>query len=488
MAQATIRNRIKALRIVKASELKPHPKRWRTHTTEQRSALRGLLEEIGFADAVIVRELRGGTLQIINGHLVTEEAGDAKVPALVLDVTAAEAEKLLASLDPLAAMAGVDRDALTALLKEVAFQSDDVNKMLAELATQHNVAISPAEDPTVEDPTPLFDNPELLQKKWKTATGQVWEIPSKTGDGAHRIICGDSQQPATFAKLLGKRRADLCVTSPPYNVGIDYPGYNDTRSKADFLAFLLAVGKCVHDCLAPGRFIAWNIGVSPSTYPAWHVVKLEEAGFEFVREIVWLKVGTIQFAFYHSMRAKQARHYKPNYVHELIYLLSKPGGDGGTVPCPVCKTKGQVCRADLPMQDAHETLALMSKGKPELGGENNPSMKWANDVWRINQSGSGKDLPTVGVRSMPRNKQRQERTRPVRAHPAVFPITVAGAAIDLLTSAGELVLDPFCGTASTVVAAEKAGRLAAGVEQAPLYLAIALERLTNQGLKPQLVK
>ena len=114
-----IRNRVKELRRVPARELLPNPKNWRAHPPAQQNALRGLLAELGYCDAAIARELPDGQLQLIDGHLRCETTPDMEVPVLVLDVTEAEADKLLLTLDPLASLAEADRASLTALLATV---------------------------------------------------------------------------------------------------------------------------------------------------------------------------------------------------------------------------------------------------------------------------------------------------------------------------------------------------------------------------------
>jgi hypothetical protein len=96
-----IRNRIKELRQVKAAELAPNPKNWRTHPQAQQDALRGILSEVGYADALLARELEDGSLLLVDGHLRAETTPDETVPVLVLDLNEAEADKLLLSLDPL---------------------------------------------------------------------------------------------------------------------------------------------------------------------------------------------------------------------------------------------------------------------------------------------------------------------------------------------------------------------------------------------------
>ena len=125
-----IRNRVKELRHVPASDLRPNPKNWRTHPTAQRDALRGILAEVGMADAVLARELPDGSLMLIDGHLRAETLGDGNVPVLVLDVNEAEADKLLATLDPVAAMAGKDAEQLAALLGQLKEQDDNLASLV----------------------------------------------------------------------------------------------------------------------------------------------------------------------------------------------------------------------------------------------------------------------------------------------------------------------------------------------------------------------
>ena len=121
-----IRDRVRELRRVRGADLVPHPRNWRTHPEAQRQALRGVLAEIGYADALLVRELADGRLQLIDGHLRAEATPDALVPVLVLDVTETEAEQLLVTLDPLAGLAGTDTAMLEELLATVQFQHEEI--------------------------------------------------------------------------------------------------------------------------------------------------------------------------------------------------------------------------------------------------------------------------------------------------------------------------------------------------------------------------
>jgi hypothetical protein len=99
--------------------------------------MRGVLAEIGYADALLARALPDGTLQLVDGHLRAEVSPEALVPVLVLDVDEQEALKLLATLDPLAAMAGADGDLLTRLVAEVETSNQAVRAMLDDVAAEH---------------------------------------------------------------------------------------------------------------------------------------------------------------------------------------------------------------------------------------------------------------------------------------------------------------------------------------------------------------
>src|SRR4051812_29703972 len=128
-----IRDRIKELRRVKADVLRPNPRNWRTHPPEQQDALRGILAEVGYANALLARELDDGTLMLIDGHLRAETTPDSIVPVLVLDVDETEADKILLTHDPLAGMATVSEENLQDLLAEVQTESAAVRSMLESL-------------------------------------------------------------------------------------------------------------------------------------------------------------------------------------------------------------------------------------------------------------------------------------------------------------------------------------------------------------------
>ena len=158
-----IRDRVKELRRVPASQLQPNPKNWRTHPESQQNALRGILAEVGIAGAVLAYETPEGGLMLVDGHLRAETLHNTEVPVLVLDITPEEADKLLVSLDPLAAMAEADADKLRELLESVETGSQELADMLTALAEDAGV-FNAAEDRDIVGVEAQTGDAERLQR------------------------------------------------------------------------------------------------------------------------------------------------------------------------------------------------------------------------------------------------------------------------------------------------------------------------------------
>lgn len=202
----TIRDRIVELRRVPADQLIANPKNWRQHPDRQRRALRGLLEDIGFADVLLARETPDG-LMLIDGHLRAEELRSQDVPVVVLDLSEEEADKLLLTLDPLAGMAGADAEALTALLEGVTTNSDAVQSMFDDLARVAGDLMAVEGKVNPDDAPALSDHVEAQR-------GDVYRL------GDHRLMCGDATVQGDVLRLLGDEMPGMMVTDPPY--GVDY--------------------------------------------------------------------------------------------------------------------------------------------------------------------------------------------------------------------------------------------------------------------------
>jgi len=174
-----IRDRIKEFRRVPASELFPNPKNWRTHPQQQQDALRGVLAEVGIADAVLARETEDG-LMLIDGHLRAEVDPTTEWPVLVLDVTEEEADKILLTHDPLAAMAETNEEALAELLHTFETESPQLEAMFDEMLD--NLAKEPLESAT---PPPEATWDSILQVAVECESeeqqGEVFEMLTAQG-------------------------------------------------------------------------------------------------------------------------------------------------------------------------------------------------------------------------------------------------------------------------------------------------------------------
>ncbi len=211
-----IRNRIVGHGEEDPASFVANPRNWRIHPREQADALGAVLEEIGWVQSVIVNK-RSGFL--VDGHLRVLESdrlGAKSIPVVYVDLSDEEEAKVIATLDPLAAMAATDSEKLKDLLSEIEAEQPALQAMLDDLAEKSGLGISASED---DDPGARIELADELQKKWKVKPGETWHI------GRHRLLCGDSTDAAAVAAFAGEWRADSMVTDPPY--GVNYADKNE---------------------------------------------------------------------------------------------------------------------------------------------------------------------------------------------------------------------------------------------------------------------
>ena len=384
-----IRNRIKELRNVLASTLKPNPKNWRTHPQAQSEAMRGILAEIGYADSLIARELPDGTLMLIDGHLRAETTPDEMVPVQIVDLTEAEADKLLLSLDPLAAMAESNAAAMKQLCDDAETNNAALQAMWDEMqANVEQPAVEIVEDEVPEPPVDPI-----------TKAGDLWTL------GDHRLLCGDSTKADDVERLMDGVKADIMFTDPPY--GVDYSGgiqfqkngtvqknnreklKNDSTTQIynDFLPIALAVvdGPC---------YMWFADSKARDVYNAVHDNECEVHAL-----IIWHKTN----ATYAAMNAQYKQRHEP---------------------CLYFKPRGSTLR---------------------WCGETTEATVWNQDRDGINEF-----------------------------HPTQKPVALAAKALKNHEAA--TVLDMFCGSGSTLIAAEQLGRKCYGMEISPAYCDVIVQR------------
>ncbi len=429
-----IRDRIRELRRVPAKDLLPNPKNWRRHPKAQAAALRGLLAEIGYSDALLVRELPDGKLMLIDGHLRAETTPDAQVPVLVLDLDEKESDKLLLTLDPLAAMAESDAERITALLQTVQTDSEAVGSLLRRTAGEQVWRIIHPED-TFEPPA-QFDKAGELQKKWNTRLGQLWQI------GEHRLLCGDSTDAQDVRRLMGSERAPLFSTDPPYAVGYtggSHPQSFGNRGAAnrdkDWSAqYVEAKSADVKNSEESGvalyrGFLSTAIHQAITRNAAWYFWHASKR--QAMVERVWNEFG----AFVHQ---------------QIVWVKSRPVLTYSTYlwrhePCFFGWIKGEKPKT----QRAH---------LGQTAGE------FPTTVWEV---------PSYEIET--------------QAHPTCKPCRLFALPMEMHTEPGEICYEPFAGSGSQLVAAQQMGRRCYAIEKSPPFAAVVLERMAALGLRPEVV-
>jgi DNA modification methylase len=392
MTSREIRDRVVELRRVRAGDLKENPRNWRRHPERQRRALRAMLEEVGFADAILARERGDGSLEIVDGHLRRSMDPEMVVPVLVLDVDEQEADKLLVSLDPLAALADADAGPLAELLASIETNSEDLRMLFADLAAAAEV----------EGQLGLVDVDEIpaAPSQPRSQAGDLYMM------GGHRLICGDATDPAVVSRLMGKERAALLETDPPF--GVSYEGKTKARLRLanddeEGLASLLAGAFGAADfVLRPGAAV---YAFHPSGRNAPVFLHAIAERWELKQMLVWRKDTMV------------LGHSDYHYIHEQIAYARKPAP------------------------------ARWGRG---AGG------------WY----GGNAETTVLEV----------ARPKASREHPTAKPVELLSRLVSNGSTFGDVVLDPFLGSGSTLIACEQLRRRSFGIEIDPVYVDVAVAR------------
>ena len=154
-----MRNRVKELRFIKASELTPCADNWRLHPKRQRDLMKNVLQTIGYADALIARETEDGKLALIDGHLRADVSPNVEVPVLVVDLNEREAKELLLVHDPIGALAERDDEAVARLLEDFEETNETLERFIGE---EFKLALDDVDAESLQDPKPV-KIPNLFQ-------------------------------------------------------------------------------------------------------------------------------------------------------------------------------------------------------------------------------------------------------------------------------------------------------------------------------------
>jgi site-specific DNA-methyltransferase (adenine-specific) len=252
--------------------------------------------------------------------------------------------------------------------------------------------------------------------------------------GRQCILTGDC---AEALASLAPASVDLVVTSPPYNIGVAYRTYRDDRPREQYLGWFAAIGASIARVLKPDGSFFLNVGsTSADPWIALDVAQTLRARFRLQNHIQWVKSV--------SIGEDSVGHFKPissrrflNHNHEAIFHFTRTGA------VPIDRLA-----IGVPFKDK-SNIARWGHARDR---------RCAGNVWFI---------PYRTVQS------RAEKFD----HPAGFPVELAERCIRLHGGKDALVLDPFLGAGSTLVAAARLGCRGIGIEIDPHYARTAAERL-----------
>lgn len=451
--------------------LTPDPHNRRTHNARNIDLIAAALKDVGAARSIVIDESN----EVLAGNGVI--AGATQAGLSKLQIVDADGDTIIAvrrrglTVDQKRALAIFDnRAAELAAWNVEQLNADRADgKDLSTFFTDDELAdLFRGPGAPSDGLTPADDVPAV--RSTKIVVGDHFQL------GTHHLICGDATDAAAVTRLANGHAFDLVVTSPPYNVGIKYNQHQDRAQRDEYLALIESTARGFLPHLSAGRFVAWNVGVSPRTFHAHQIVRLVDCGLNFYREIVWKKNGVPYPIFPSTVRTKRARNYHPNYVHEVIEVFETNGPRPvADVPCGLCEGSGRMAARELLSADAHEVVQLLTRGEPVQGGAIAPDHRYRDDVWSISQSQSSAGLKTIGKKS--KGLEHGAKDGHVRKeHPAAFPVELPRALLGFLTTEGEHVFDPFGGSGSTIIACEQLRRRGFLVELDPQYCQVIIDR------------
>ena len=399
-------------------DLLANPFNFRRHPKEQQEALEGTLEAVGWVQNVIVNARTG---HMIDGHLRVELAlrrGITTVPITYVELSEAEEKLILASLDPITGLAHTDESLLQELLAEL---HTDNEKLAAFLETMRDGGDdTPKVGNTDEDDIPEAPKVPVSEK------GELWIL------GKHRLYCGDSTKPEDLQALMQGEEADLVWTDPPYNV--DYEGgsgaktkiENDSLDDAAFRRFL-------SDSLTNMASVTREGGCAYVAYADRagldFMSAFESSGWNFSQNIVWVKnKAPLSWSDY-------------NWQHEPILYGWKPGA-------------AHYFAGDF-------TLTTV------IDDEQDPEEMTKDELLQVVHQIRAQ-MPSSVIRA----------DKPVRSelHPTMKPVGLVRRCINASSRHGEIVLDGFGGSGTTLIACETIGRQARLVEYDPIFVDVIIER------------
>lgn len=414
MPNPATRVRVPDVQVIDIESLKPSKRNARTHSKKQVQQIADSMLRLGkWTHALLVDE-QGN---LIAGHarlMAASTLGLKVAPVIVMDGLSDPEKRALALADnKIAANAGWDRKILATEFADLGILMPECGLSL-EITGFEAAEIDSFMGDLVDSENEPGDVVPGVEARAVSCTGDLWLLDR------HKLLCGDARNKSDICALMGRDRADMVFADPPYNVRI---GSVQGRGKIKHREFAHASGEMSRpqftDFLA-----AWMVPVAKfSTEGAivfccmdWrHIGECLAAGEKAFSELKNIIAWV-------KTNAGQGSFYRSQ--HELIFVFKN--GEG-----------------------SHQNnIELGKHGRSR------------SNVWQY-----------AGVNSF-----RKDRLAELTVHPTVKPVALVADAMRDCSRRGDIVFDPFMGSGTTILAAEKVGRRGYGIEIDPLYVDVAIRR------------
>ena len=398
-------------------ELIPNSRNARIHSRQQIRQIAASIKEFGFVNPVLIDSQN----KIIAGHgrlAAAQLLGIRQIPTTSLQgLTEDQIRAYVIADNRLAENSGWDKSILAIELQHLL----TVDSQLSLDITVTGFEI-PEIDLLLEEAKGKKPDPEDLAEIDEsslpiTRSGDLWQL------GKHRILCANSLAPGSYKTLMNSRSANVVFVDPPYNLIINgnVAGHGSIRRRE----FAMASGE------------------------------MDNAEFA---------------AFLTQALSLLARHSSPNSVHFIcmdwrhLGQLLKAGEQAYKSLLNVCVWIKENGGLGSFYRSRHELILVFKKGTGRF--RNNIQLgqygRYRSNVW---------EYPSTRAVS-----RRNEEGNLLALHPTVKPIAMVADALLDCSARGEIVLDCFLGSGTTLIAAERVGRVCYGIEIDPLYVDVAIHR------------
>jgi DNA modification methylase len=419
----------------------PYARNPRTHSDEQVAKIAASIVEFGWTSPVLV----DGASGIIAGHgrlAAAQRLGLAEVPVIELaHLSPAQKRAYIIADNRLALDAGWNDELLALELADLTeagydlaltgFDATEIEALLADDAGRGDDQENDADRPDAADDVPEAPAVQVSRP------GDVWSL------GSHWLICGDASDAAVVAALMEGSQARLCFTSPPYGNQRDYT----SGGIADWDGLMRGVFARLP--MAEDGQVLVNLGLihrDNEFIPYW------DGWLEWMRTQGWRRFAWYVWDQGPGMPGDWAGRFAPSF--EFVFHFNRQARKPNKIV--PCKHAGQ----DSHLRADGSSTAMRSKAG-EVGG-------WTH----AGQPTQETRIPDSVIRVM-RHKGKIGQDID---HPAVFPVALPEFVIEAYSDKGDTVFEPFGGSGTTMLAAERTGRACRSVEIAPEYVDVAIKR------------